>query len=399
MVVEAIEHLYDEWVLGALAAAIDDLSVGVDAGELTELLALRDKLDAKIAIALNEFDAAGLWALEDRVSLRDWLRVQGRMTTTDALRTARTAQRLRNLPAVARAWGDGGLSSSHVDVVVGPLTDRRRPAFAVVEDEMVPLFRNLDTTEIRRVMREWVEAFDQAHPAPLPGEPDDRLHLSRTIDDRGELRGSFGATNTAVIDAALGIAENRDAEGELRLPSERCADALVDICRHYLDTHEQPERRRRPSRLQLVVTPGQLEHGRTGYTLDGDSIPASGIATLCCDSVISRVVHANGEILDLGRSMRSVPPKLFAVVAARDRGCRYPGCDRPPRWCDAHHVTPWWAGGPTSVTNLVLLCRRHHSRIHQREVHAKLLPDATFKVTLQTGRVIESHPPRPGPLL
>jgi hypothetical protein len=284
-------------------------------------------------------------------------------------------------------------------VITAPLNQRRRPAFAQVELDMAVLFASLDVADTEQVMAEWVEAFDAENPGPDPGEPDDTLYHSRSLGDRGELRGSFSPASAALIDAALAVAETKDADGELRVPSERRADALVDIVRHFLDTHDRPRRRRHTPHVNIVVTPDQLEHGRSGSTLGGRVIPGWGIATMACDSAIRRMVLADGEILELGRLVRTATPAQFDAVATRDRHCRYPGCDRPASWCDAHHAFPWENGGLTDVDNLVLLCRRHHTRIHQRGVHAKLLPDATLEITLPGGRVLTSTPPKPGPLL
>src|SRR5262249_58837769 len=98
-------------------------------------------------------------------------------------------------------------------------------------------------------------------------------------------------------------------------------------------------------------------------------------------------------VLDYGRSTRSIPNSLFQALVIRDERCRWPGCDRPATWCDGHHVQRFTDGGPTTITNLVLLCRRHHRRLHQPGMHAKLLPDATFEVTDPNGLVRTSHPP------
>jgi hypothetical protein len=113
-------------------------------------------------------------------------------------------------------------------------------------------------------------------------------------------------------------------------------------------------------------------------------------ATACrltCDSTITRVVLAGrSEILDLGRSTRLVTERLRHGLVIRDRGCCFPGCDRPPEWCDAHHVKHWAEGGQTSPENLVLLCRRHHVLCHEGGWHLARGPDGTVTATRPAGR-------------
>ena len=76
---------------------------------------------------------------------------------------------------------------------------------------------------------------------------------------------------------------------------------------------------------------------------------------------------------------------MFRAIAARDGGCRYPGCDRPVRFCDAHHIRHWRHGGNTDHDNLVLLCSRHHHHVHKERLQLKLLPDATVDITWPDG--------------
>ena len=77
------------------------------------------------------------------------------------------------------------------------------------------------------------------------------------------------------------------------------------------------------------------------------------------------------------------------AIVARDQGCRFPGCDRPPGWCDAHHVVPWHPDGTTERDNLILLCDHHHKVVHNRgwtidfDGHTLTVtrPDGTVEVT------------------
>jgi hypothetical protein len=103
---------------------------------------------------------------------------------------------------------------------------------------------------------------------------------------------------------------------------------------------------------------------------------------LACDAKVSRVItDGAGQPLDVGRSTRVVPPALRRAATVRDRGCRFPGCGRPPGWCDAHHVRHWADGGETALDNLVLLCRPHHRAIHRG-----------FGVTMVDGSPVFSRP-------
>jgi Domain of unknown function (DUF222) len=90
------------------------------------------------------------------------------------------------------------------------------------------------------------------------------------------------------------------------------------------------------------------------------------IERLLCDSSISRVVTGpDSRPLNAGRTRRTPTPAQRRAIIARDQGCRFPGCDRPPGWCEAHHTTPWHDGGPTDLDHLILFCDHHHHVVHQ----------------------------------
>ena len=87
---------------------------------------------------------------------------------------------------------------------------------------------------------------------------------------------------------------------------------------------------------------------------------------LACDcGLIPMVLGAASEPLDVGRTQRLVTPAIRRALEVRDGGCRFPGCDRPISWCDAHHLKHWVHDGPTSLRNMILLCRRHHVMVHE----------------------------------
>ena len=81
-------------------------------------------------------------------------------------------------------------------------------------------------------------------------------------------------------------------------------------------------------------------------------------------SITRIVLSPDSEPLDVGRRTPVVSAGMRRALIVRDRHCRFPGCDRPPSYCDAHHIVHWAKGGPTSMANTILLCRRHHRLIH-----------------------------------
>jgi hypothetical protein len=88
---------------------------------------------------------------------------------------------------------------------------------------------------------------------------------------------------------------------------------------------------------------------------------------MACDAVVSRVITGpDSQPLDIGRATPVVPAGMRRALEVRDRGCTFPGCDRPPDWADSHHLVHWIDGGETKIENLTLLCRRHHTLHHRR---------------------------------
>jgi len=97
----------------------------------------------------------------------------------------------------------------------------------------------------------------------------------------------------------------------------------------------------------------------------GATVSAAEARKLACDAgIVPAVLDTHGVPLDLGRERRLISGGLRKALILRDRGCAWPGCDRPARWCQAHHATPWSDGGKTCLTNSVLACGFHHRMLH-----------------------------------
>ena len=103
------------------------------------------------------------------------------------------------------------------------------------------------------------------------------------------------------------------------------------------------------------------ELGHAGLLDTGADLSPAAARRLACDAdILPAVLGGESELLDVGRSKRLFTGPLRWAVQHRDRHCLHPGCFRPPRWCDVHHVVPWHQGGSTSLANAALLCGVHH---------------------------------------
>jgi hypothetical protein len=99
------------------------------------------------------------------------------------------------------------------------------------------------------------------------------------------------------------------------------------------------------------------------------------VRRLACDAdLIPAVLGGAGEVLDVGRAHRLVTAVIWVALVLRDRHCTFPGCRRLPIACDAHHIISWLEGGATSLANLALLCRAHHTMIHTTPWEIRLNP-------------------------
>ena len=160
-----------------------------------------------------------------------------------------------------------------------------------------------------------------------------------------------------------------------------------------------PQARDGGERYQVVVVvdaevlagdgPGrsEIEHG--------PSIAPETARRLSCDAaVVVASVGGGGEPLDIGRRSRSIPRHIRRALTLRDRQCRFPGCTQR-RFVDGHHIQHWSQGGPTSLANLILLCRAHHRLVHEGGFALRAHGNGRFSFTRPDGLVIPDAPAAP----
>ncbi len=141
-----------------------------------------------------------------------------------------------------------------------------------------------------------------------------------------------------------------------------------------------------------AISPAAISETSFGTFLTADEVQR-----IACDSTVTRVVFdMESRPIDVGRTKRLVTPAQRTAVRARDLKCVFPTCDRPPQWCDVHHLVPWARGGATAVDNLVLLCRHHHTLVHEGGWSITGSPGSLRFWRCDGSELVANAPPRRG---
>lgn len=326
-----------------------------------------------------------------------WLRSTCRMSPAAARSEVTLSRRLAERPGVTDALTAGDISPDHARLVTTALAELAGVDEQLAADTEAPLLaaaRELDPVRLRREIAHARHALVPEAAAALDEAAHARRHLdvARTFDGAVAVHGLLDAEGGETLLAALTALAVPGEATDGRTPGQRRADALVDLCRSRLDDGALPLAGGVRPHLAVLVPYSALTQsvyaaeGPRAAAVDRFRAAAEAIGTgpvgaetswgsvagpdtarrLACDASIARVITGPaGEPLDVGRRTRTIPAAIRTALVVRDRGCVFPGCDRPPQWTDAHHVRHWADGGATSLDNLALLCRRHHRTVHE----------------------------------
>jgi uncharacterized protein DUF222/HNH endonuclease len=195
------------------------------------------------------------------------------------------------------------------------------------------------------------------------------LKLTTWQDGSYLLSGVLDAVGGAALRTALEPLAKRSGAHDHRKRDCRLADALVDLSMYALDTGLVPQSTSQRTHMQ-VTTSLETLLGLTGapaaemeYSLP---ISSKTVERMACDCTVTRILlGSDSTVIDVGRAKRVVSGPMRKALNARDSRCIWPGCDRHASWTSAHHVVHWIHGGSTDLSNLVLLCYRHHWMVHE----------------------------------
>ncbi len=343
-----------------------------DLGEqLRRTRALINRLELVFARTAGQFAAACDPDLHDNPA--SWIRQECRMTAHAAITAVQVGQLEPELPASIDAFVEGRIGLAHLGLLADTAEFAARCPTPQRFDErlLLPAAEHDTVARFRTRCYHAEHAMHAKSCVAAQADSVDWRRLRLRSGDGGSLTitGSLDAEGGGLLRAALEPLARRSGPDEYRGRAQRLADALVERAAHRLDRGEIPARASQRSHLQATTTLETLRGlaGAPGAELEsGAPIPDEAVKRLACDATITRVLlNAESAVIDVGRSQRVVPGATRRALNVRDKGCRWPRCDRPASWTAAHHIVHWVRGGRTDLNNLVLLCHRHHWLVHE----------------------------------
>jgi hypothetical protein len=326
-------------------------------------------------------------------------------------------------PELAESWAKGEVSVAqvrHISHTVDKLLFDDRAAAVSILAEVAPHCSFKDLVHVSKAL------LKQANPGSTDRElniAEDKVHFGLHHDGEGyRAEGWFTNEQGAWLQSVLDAHTSVTSSDEVRSRNERQAEALVTMTRQYCESDVIPNLGMARPRLLVLVTladlraiaadevAGDLPVTQYGDTLDhittkrllseADLVPVLAdddspqtLADIALDPRTAARIKAREAFFDkaaqkgsadhppgappmlfrllttpvrplaLGRSRRIVPAWLRDAVTLRDQHCVVTGCEVSPQRCEVHHVVPWASGGATDISNLALLCLRHHRSV------------------------------------
>jgi len=372
--------------------------------QIAEMSAHLEAATARLLDLIREFDARAGWNTGFR-SCAAWLSWRVGLDPGAARERVRVARALGTLPRLAEALARGEISYAKVRAVT-------RVATPETEERLLTVARAGTAEHVERIVRGWRHVDRQAE-----ARESRRHHASRALhvypnDDgtvivRGRLTPEAGALLLRALEAAREILYQRtrrtDAasletvSAETPTMPQLQADALALLAETAL--HHEIDPGAPGERYQVVVhvdaeVLADADHPGQSVLEDGVRVSAETSQRIACDA--GRVVmrhDADGPVVEVGARTRTIPPALRRALQHRDRGCRFPGCG--VRIAEGHHIRHWARGGPTTLSNLAMLCPRHHHAVHEEGYQIERVGDGALVFRRPNGWLVPDVPDPP----
>ena len=368
------------------------------AQEIASAFREADRLIARALALLSDTDVQA----ETGLSREAFLALEAGCTGTDARMYAKAARTLRAMPLTKAAFLRGALSWGQVRAIVCTVrhvdVHGRAKVDQLVHDEAA------GADEPERLLG-LIEDKVAAIRADLSVAHEDRaiersfLAVQSSLDGGATFYGEADAASAATILEALEAASEQPVDPDDEDAPSRAKqrmDAFVRVCEGFLGGGAIG--RPRPRIIATIdvdafATRGRTDAARVLRALAGRTPTLTPLSTetMLCDATIVPVVFDGSRPVAVGDAAAPITPKLRTALAARDGGCRFPGCAAPVAWCDAHHIRPRMNDGPTEIDNLLLLCRRCHRNVHRFRWRIDLRDEGIIQFS-RPGRTYRSTP-------
>jgi hypothetical protein len=305
---------------------------------------------------------------------------------------------LAKLPSWSDAVDAGTIGYVQVQAMSSVMTKKRLPFALRDEAILLDTAKQFTTSEFREIVARWLALCDDTVTAP---ESDDdaqmerRFQLALLSNGMWHAEGLLDSLTGANLNAALEAAMPGLCPDDVRTIAQKRHDALNDIALESLANEGRGEVGGERHHVTILLDPAtgmaQLERGLFLSTVTRDVV--------LCDCIATSVwLTPTGEPFNVGTPTSSIPKKTRRAAAARDRGCRYPGCCRPTRWTDIHHFTARADGGTHELRNLGSLCRFHHRYAHRKGLKMYWAADGVTLIVEWPSGMIKRSPPIQGAL-
>ena len=426
-------------------AALDAAALMDQIGDLATFISQAQGQLSRLTATL---DATGGTAEAGHKSASAFLRTRCGLAPGRAAAVVATARGLTGLEATAKAVDAGSISFDQAQIIVQTTAGLGEDVAGVAEQALLDHAPGLDTAWFRRFAEEVAYRADPDAAEEREQRRWDKRHLSfgLTLDATGMLSGTCGdAVSYEIVRTAAEAFSPPGGQGDGRTAAQRRMDGLVAACKAALDAGRAPERHGAAPHITVLVkdetlaqaaragqdpspghpagagrgpgqsgavqsgqdtgTPGRPRTGAPpglitgpppGQTGHGTFLTARQVLALCCGAQVGAIRWRDGLPLGVGRTARTEPPGLRRALEARDRRCRWPGCEALAAWTTAHHIRPWSKGGATTLADLALFCHLHHHHfIHTLGWTITGTPNATLHFT-HPGGWLTLHSPLPG---
>jgi hypothetical protein len=338
--------------------------------DLKRLRVVIDGLEAESAAEARACQVAGDHLADGSAGVVTWLSRLCGMSATSVADRLCVGTQLESLPKIAEALRTGEISYQSTALLChlrDQLGDKRE---LFDEDEMLELARQHSVGSLRYLCR---YARHVADPDGFFNEAEAdftrrRLDISQMQDGMFCVDAILDPEAGAALKTALDSLAKRLGPDDDRSHKQRMADSIGELVHHALDQGTMPRRNGVKPHVTLTTTIEGLKNEVGAPPADLElSLPISTrtLQRIACDCTMSRVLLADSMVIDVGRATRTVSPPMRRALGKRDRGCRFPGCDRQVNWSTPHHIDFWARGGLSKLSNLVLLCYFHHRLVHE----------------------------------